>query len=247
MGSNSSPPNPARLLQDLQTNPELKHQPIIAAGLDPHLALLRTWQSERLKQTYADLLTDKGYQAACLFFLSDLYAPRDFSQRDHDAERIHAFLTSKVPARMLQLLTDVIALNKMTDELDKQLMRVLVDQLGVANTITPTQYAEGYRRCDNSVERAHQIGLTIKIVLQVGEGARLKVVGLALKVLRRPAHSAGWTEVYDFLEAGYSAFRQIQDVKLFANTIEQREKRILDQIFAGSPDPFAVDGIARQG
>jgi hypothetical protein len=32
----------------------------------------------------------------------------------------------------------------------------------------------------------------------------------------------------------------MRDVKTFVGVIEQREKRILDQIFTGAPDPFAV-------
>ena len=54
------------------------------------------------------------------------------------------------------------------------------------------------------------------------------------------ARKAGWIELYDFIERGYNAFRQIKDVKAFVTTVEQRERRILDQIFAGLPDPFAL-------
>jgi hypothetical protein len=58
--------------------------------------------------------------------------------------------------------------------------------------------------------------------------------------MRGPANRAGWNEVYDFLERGYKAFKQMRDVKKFARIIEEREKRILDAIFSGHPDPFAV-------
>jgi hypothetical protein len=104
-------PNPKQLLHDLQHDEALRHQPVLATDLDPPLARLRQWQSERIARTYADLLADKRYRPACLFFLSDIYAPRDFSQRDHDVERIHTFLSRVVPAQMLQLLTDVVELN----------------------------------------------------------------------------------------------------------------------------------------
>ena len=102
-------PDAARLLYDLQHSDELRQQPVAEAGLGPGLALLRLWQSQRLAQTYADLLADPRSSPALRFFLSDLYAPRDFSQRDHDVERIYAFLSRVMPAQTLQLLTDVIA------------------------------------------------------------------------------------------------------------------------------------------
>jgi hypothetical protein len=120
------------------------------------------------------------------------------------------------------------------------LVRALVDQLGVKDTLTPELYAEAYRICDNYAERAHQIDLTRSILMQVGEGARLIVVGAAMKIAKVPAQRAGWGEPYDFLERGHAAFKQLRDVKTFVGTIAQRERRILDQIFSGNPDPFAV-------
>jgi hypothetical protein len=234
-------PNVGKLLHDLQHNEALRHQRVIGTELDPSLALLRTWQSERLTRTYADLLTDPQYRPACLFFLSDIYAPRDFSQRDHDAERIHTFLARIIPAQMLQLLTDVVALNALTNELDWRLVRVLVDKLHVADTITPELYGEGYRICDNYTERIHQIDLITRVVRQVGAGARLRGVGAAMKLVRGPAHRAGWVEVYAFLEHGYAAFKQMRDVKTFEQLVERREKRILSRIFSSHPDPFVIE------
>ncbi|MFN8376412.1 MAG: hypothetical protein U0694_26515 [Anaerolineae bacterium] len=234
-------PNPAQLLRDLERNQALRHQAVAESGLDPHLALLRTWQSERLSRTYADFLKDKRYRPACLFFLSDIYAPRDFSQRNHDIERVHAFLSRVVPAPMLQLLTDTIELNQMSDSLDTQLVRVLVDELGVSDSITAEQYAEAYRRCDNYAERIQQLKLVNTIVTLVGEGAHLLVVRVALGMLRGPANKAGWTELYGFLERGYDAFKQMRNVGIFAGTIMQREKRVLDRIYANDPNPFAQE------
>lgn len=132
---------------------------------------------------------------------------------------------------MLQTLTDAIELNRLTDLLDSQLVHVLVNQLGVTETITPAVYTEGYRRCDNYTQRVHQIELITKLIRQVGESTRLPVAGLALKILRGPAHRAGWDDLYGFLVRGYDAFKQIPKVSDFIEIIEQRETRILDEIF----------------
>lgn len=228
------PPDAARLLYDLQHNDALQQQLVAGVALDPRLALLRTWQSQRLAQTYADLLADPHSGSACRFFLSDIYAPRDFSQRDHDVERIYAFLSRVMPADTLQLLTDVIALNRLTTALDNDLWHVLVDQLGVTDTITPERYAESYRTCANYEVRVHQIDLITTVLVQVGAGARLPVVGLAMKLARVPAQRAGWGELYDFLKRGYAAFKHLRDVTTFVGTIAQRERRILDQIYSNS-------------
>ena len=230
----------ARLLYDLEHSDALQHQPTAGVVLDPPLAVLRAWQSQRLAQTYADLLADPHAGPACRFFLSDIYAPRDFSQRDHDIERIYAFVSRVLPPQTLHLLSTVIELNHLTTRLDTDLCRELVEQLGMTDTITPQQYAAGYRICANYAARVQQIDLSSHVLEQVGAGARLGVVGLAMKLVRRPAQRAGWGELYDFLARGYAAFRQLHDVPTFVGAIAQRERRILEQIFSGNADPFTV-------
>jgi hypothetical protein len=145
-----------------------------------------------------------------------------------------------LPAQTLQVLTAIIALNRLTATLDHDLCRVLVEQLGVTDTITPACYAEGYRICANKDVRADQIDRIAMVLARVGAGAHLPVIRLALFLARIPAQRAGWGELYAVLSRGYAAFRQLRDVPTFVETITQRERRILDQIFAGSPDPFAV-------
>jgi hypothetical protein len=39
---------------------EVKHQPLSGTSLDPNVAMLRDWQSQRLARTYQDLLADEG-------------------------------------------------------------------------------------------------------------------------------------------------------------------------------------------
>jgi hypothetical protein len=80
------------LLYDLHHGAALRQQRVAGVPLDPQLVLLRLWQSQRLAQTSADRLAAPCSGPARRFFLSNLYARRDFSQRDHDVERIAAFL-----------------------------------------------------------------------------------------------------------------------------------------------------------
>lgn len=233
-------PDTSRLLHDLEHSAELRRQRVTAGQLDPHLALLREWQANRLARTYADFLADKQYGLACRFFVSDVYAARDFSQRDHDIEQIYAYLRRVVPASMLQLVTDSVEANRLSRALDEKLLRALVDRLGMTDTLTPALYAEGYRICNNYAERKCQIELVTRIIEQVGAGVHSPLVGIAMRVVRAPAYRAGWSELYEFLERGYAAFKSIRDAGKFARTIRKREMRILERIFAGSSDPFDI-------
>jgi hypothetical protein len=226
------------LLYDLQHHSEAQQQEVASRGLDQQLSLLRDWQSQRLQDTYTDLLSIKKYRPACEFFLSDIYAPRDFSQRDYDAQRLHEILSRYLSASTLYLLADALRMNQLTNDLDHQLLRVLTGKLGVTDSITPQVYAEGYRLCDNYDQRQEQIDLLVQILNEVGKLARNPIVGVASHLARIPARRAGWHEIYDFLERGYAALRRIRNLTPFINTIERREIRILERIYAGHPQPF---------
>lgn len=231
-------PNFMQVLKNLQRQDEVKHLPAAEHALDPAMTLLREWQSRRLARTYADLLANPEFGAASRFFLSDIYAARDFSQRDHDLERLHDLLARFLPPASLQLLKDGLEMNRLSNMLDHQLLQVLVDILGMREELTSEMYTEAYRRCDNYTERARQIAQITQIIQEIGAGARLPLVGISLRLARKPAEAAGWFELYDFLERGYTAFRPMKDVETFARTIEQREKDLLDRIYAGENDPF---------
>lgn len=240
MTSKTNLPDPGKLLRNLETSQDLRHQAVESGELEPRLAHLRAWQSARLGRTYADLMKDPQYRPACEFFLSNIYAPRDFSQRDHDTERIHTFLSKVVPAPMLQLLTDVVEVNALTNELDQKLIDVLFEDLAVTSEISAAQYAAAYRRCDNYKARYHQINLITRILGEIALGARLAGVGLAMNIIKGPAVRAGWVDFYDFLAQGYAAFKKMRDVKTFVRILDQREKRILSRIYTHHPDPFSV-------
>ena len=232
------PQDAARLLVQLHHHQRAAHQAVPGQGLDPQMVLLRTWQSQRLGRTHADLLASPRYNPACLFFLEEIYAPRDFSQRDADAQRMHDFMLRFLPARLLHTLTLTLELNHFTRELDDALLRAMVDTLGMTDTITADLYAEGYRVCDNYADRARQIDM----IVEVGQGlerlVKLPFIGLTLQLARGPAQRAGWHDLQAYLERGFAAFKHMHGAHEFLDAIQQREMRILDRIFAREPDPF---------
>ncbi len=229
------------LLEPLLDVGKLKHQTVAGAPLDPKVLMLLTWQADRLARTYADLLAQPRYRPACLFFLEDIYAPRDFSQRDYDMEQMHDFMRRFMPPAMLYPLTLTIKLNLLTHELDQRLLDVLMNQLGVTDTITAALYAEAYRRCDNYDARVRQIDLIIEIGQRLGDLVRSPLTAAMVNVAKGPARAAGWGELVDFLEHGYFAFKHMKGARYFLETVRQRELDILDRIYASDPDPFRFE------
>ena len=206
--------------------------------LDPQMARLRAWQSDRLRRTYADLLESRRYRPACQFFLDEVYAPRDFSRRDQDFEHLYHLARRFIPDHFLALFKALFELNTLTNELDRRLLRVLVEDLGMTDQVTPQLYAQAYRICDNYADRKYQIDLLVAVVHDVGIGARDPLVGPTLQVARVPASLGGWQEIYAFALNGYQAFKAMRHPVVFSSAIEKREMRILDQIFAGAENPF---------
>lgn len=227
-----------RLIRDLQQQDDAKHQTVTGAGLAAQMAQLRAWQSRRLSATYADLLANPTYRPACEFFLSDIYAERDFTQRDHDVERVYEVLLRYLPESMLTLLGDTVRLNRLTHRLDQALLDALLGPLGLTGEITPELYAQGYRVCDNYAERKTQIEQLAAVLSEAAHGARNPVFAVSLRLARGPAQRAGWDALVDFLERGYRACRPMKNVDYFVNAIQSRETILLERIFAGHPQPF---------
>lgn len=231
----------AKLLTNLVEARPGKHVEIENGDLPTHIRLIREWQSARLAHTHRDLLAHRRFRPATEFFLSDVYAPRDFSQRDFDIRRAYDAMRKAVPERVIHTLAETIELHQFTDELDARLAEVLFEQLGVTDAITAEQYAEGYRICDNYADRAKQIDRIVAIGRSVDRIVRLPFIGITLRLAHTPAHLAGWHDLQGFLERGYAAFKHMKGADEFLTTVSGREMRILDRIFANQPDPFNLD------
>lgn len=207
-------------------------------ALDPNLVLLREWQSNRLANTYSDLMSKRRYTLAGEFFLNDIYAARDFSQRDNDLEYLYDVMSSVLPKFMLSLVEHTIELNNLSNLLDVKLFSALRDELDLTDVITPAMYTDGYRICDNYDERKLQIELIIEVGKQVDMTTKVPLLGTALKMASGPAHRTGWGDVHNFLARGFRAFKQMRGAKEFLDTVKKREMYILDQIFMGNQNPF---------
>ena len=227
-----------KAIQQLEPHEQVQQQ-AMQLSTSEHLDVLRTWQAQRLERTYSDLLASPRYGAACRFFLSDIYAAKDFRQRDYEIKHLYAIMSRFLPDFLLGLVKRAIELYDLTNRLDEELLSVLRQDLHVTDMITPELYAEGYRICNNYDQRAYQIELIGQVGRMVETGTKIPLVGTSLKLARIPAQKTGWIELHDFIYRGFHAFRRMHGADVFLQAIHDREMGILDRIFAGDPYPFS--------
>jgi hypothetical protein len=135
-----------------------------------------------------------------------------------------------------------VELDCLSEALDADMIAALrvCSARDAALTIDAKRYAEAYRGCANQPARERQI----RLVREIGEAldalAQKPLVVKAVEMMRGPAQLAGLGELHEFLERGFFAFRDMHGAAEFLDTIERRERRILERLFAGAPDPFAA-------
>jgi hypothetical protein len=197
-------------------------------GFVPHLQELRAWQAARLAGTYDDLRRDPRYARVIEFFLSDLYGPHDFSARDRELTRAWHIMKRTLPGAARSALERSVELEVLSEELDHAMV--------AATTSWPldaARYAVAYRRVAQREAREHQIALVLGVAADLDAIVRRAWVAAGLRLMRGPAHAAGFRLLQDFLERGFAAFGGMKDARPFLRAVREREIELLNQLFAG--------------
>jgi hypothetical protein len=212
---------------------ELALRSSAAGDLAVRLAELRTWQARRLADSYADLRRDARYARAVEFFLSDLYGPQQFPQRDRDLARAWRHMKRVLPRAALDILVRAVELQVLTAELDTAMAGALAT--GAVNAV---RYAEAYRLVGQRAARLRQIDLVIAIGEDLGHIVQHAWLRPLLRMAHAPAHVAGLGVLQDFLERGLDAFCAMPDAERLFRAVRERERRFMDAMFSDSDEPI---------
>ena len=207
-----------------------------AAERDPALRsarlALKTFQSERLARSHADLLQAPDSHHAVLFFLEELYGTHDLSQRDTDLERIAPTMQRVLPADALQTITDAMQLDALAERLDTAMAKLL------GPAFTEADYIDAYRAAMTPADRARQLDLVQALGDSLSRLVRVPMLNATLLLMRGPARVAGLGGLQQFLERGFSAFKRMKKPGDFVAAISARERAIMERIYSGHPAPF---------
>jgi len=208
------------------------------ASRDPALAAaraaLKQFQSQRLSETHADLLAAPDTRDAALFFFEELYGAHDLSQRDTDLGRIVPTMQRLLPVDALHTITEAIALDALSEQLDSAMARRLGTEVDEA------RYVAAYRAVGTRAQRERQLELVQALGLSLCDLVRVPLLNTTLKMMRAPARLAGLGDLQQFLERGFNAFKRMKRPQDFVATIVRREGKALENCYAGRRAPFDV-------
>ena len=115
---------------------------------------------------------------------------------------------------------DAIELEALSEDLDAD----VVTALGPGTKqISAASYARAYRKVGRRPDRERQICLISHLGGSLDSLARQLLIGVALRMLHKPAELAGFGGLYSFIERGYAAFRKMRDSGKFLTIVADRE------------------------
>ncbi len=219
------------LLAELDSSASLRARFAEDASLGERRAFLRSWQAVRLARTHQDLLESPRFHDAAEFFLVDLYGPKDLSRHIEEVRRMVPVMTKVLSESGLATVAHVMELNILSESLDG----AMVEALGAdAATITIATYGAAYRKVGCAEDRKRQIDLLALLGEALDKLGRQRFIGMALKMMRKPAELAGLGELQSFLERGYRAFGAMRGgAGEFVSIVVARERAISEALLAG--------------
>jgi hypothetical protein len=195
---------------------------------------LQDFQSNRINDTYRDIETDPEFSKIGDFFFKKLYAPEDFSFRDTSMKKLHRVLDGKIYKHMLKAVTKVIELHDISDEQDNLMVEKMI-AAGVDESMTMDQYQEIYRSLDNNDQRIYQINLSAEVTRIFHGLSKRWIVAVSLRTVKTTAVLFGIRDIIDFIYEGYVAFKTIDNIDFFVDTMTQRELAWHNEIWSGGP------------
>jgi len=201
-----------------------------------HFDRLQQWQRARLARSFDDLARQEGYRPAVHFFLSELYGGLDFRQRDQDMGKVMPVMIRFLPDRTLGTMSEAFELQAISLEFDMAMAAEMATRRLLG--LNMQNYCEVYRAANDRPGRERQILLIRKLGYDLDKVVQWPLVNYLVRLLRGPAHAAGFGSLQEFLEAGLASFRALEDPAWFVETIYEREWDAMEKMFAGAERPF---------
>lgn len=189
---------------------------------------IKQLQCARFAHTYADLLSNPRFGPATQFFLTDLYAPRDFAERDAQFGRISGAIERFFDASVAATAWALADVHGLSERLDAAVAKKWLDS---GTPLTPTSYLLAWRQVGEHDSRVRQLQTVLSLGQQLDHHTRTRGLRMLLKLMRGPAAAAGLSDLQRFLENGFDAFSSMKGAKDFLVRIETTEAALISDCF----------------
>ncbi len=193
---------------------------------------LQIFQANRLRRDYRDLAEIPQYEPVGEFFFNEIYGPRDFTERDRGARRLHQFIHA-LPGVRLRDVEQVLELLELTTTLDDGLALLMLEHR-VGTDFDEATYEHYYFVADNYDARLRQLDLVHDSLYNVFRLSRSQLLGVGLHRSRLLARLVGMEAAHEFLVKGYDALQGVSSIDHFAVTVHDRELARLNRIYGRS-------------
>jgi hypothetical protein len=231
-----SKPGAERLDQMLSRNHELAEQIDAADFPLAEFEALQQWQRDRMAHSFSDLIDQEKYRPAVTFFLSEIYGGLDFRERDQDMGKVMPVMVRFLPDAALEALAEAFELQAISLEFDMAMAVYMAGQ-GIFE-LDMARYCHVYRAGSDRPGRERQILLIHKLGYELDRLVGKPLVNYLVRLLRGPAHAAGFGSLQEFLESGLESFRALDDAGEFVDIIYEREWAAMSRMFEGHEMPF---------
>ncbi len=196
---------------------------------------VKRYQHGRFSFTYRDLMAQPRYARAAEFFLTDLYGPADFTDRDAQFARIVPALVRLFPEHIVATVAELSELHALSERLDSEMARQWL--AAGHRVLSGAVYGQLWRTVQRPGDRDRQIALMVSVGQALDRYTRSAWLRQSLRLMRGPAAAAGLGALQTFLERGFDTFREMAGAETFLATIASRERVLAARLFDGEPGP----------
>jgi hypothetical protein len=222
----------------METVAALRARALARPELGAAVVAVKRLQAARFRHCYADLMESKDFGAASRFFLEELYSDADFALRDQQFARIAGTLATVFPSSVVSTAVALSQLHALTEELDHAIASYCVLHTSSASELDAFVYLAAWHFVGRRADRQQQLNDVLAMGEELAVLTMKPGLSLLLKLMRRPATSAGLGSLQQFLERGFSIFAALSrsrgKVHMFLSTVERRESAWLDAMFDNS-------------
>ena len=200
------------------------------------LGRVQAFQRQRLMDTHQALLEDPALRPGVTFLLDDVYGGRDLLPVAREIRRALPKAMKLLPDKVMATSASALEAAILTQELDEQITDSLGSELD--QPLTEPTYLKGFRQDHHLDARQRQLQLVAELGHRLDRYIRSRMIQTTFRMVRKPAHAAGFANLYDFMDRSFRVMKPVPSVGLLLEQLATREDAIMEKVFACHPSPF---------